>query len=130
MILKKDAMMFKFSIKSSELNTGLHEGDNWCYVDVCYDQANVNFNLDGYLLSREEVIHLKNKLEMFLANKIKRERISFIKNYFIFYLDGSSLKKKKLIIKFVHVNSNNDNYFLTLFEDDIVSFLNELSNYQ
>ena len=130
MILKNNLTKFDLSVKSSQSNLGLSDGDYWCFVHIFFDNSDAHFDLSGEILAKSELNELLFKLKEFLHKRVVRERISFIKNYFLFYLDASKKNMKKLVIKFIHIDEKKANYFLTFYDDEIVSFVQLLESYQ
>ena len=131
MILKNDLKNFDFSIKDSQSNVGLREGDSWCLVHVFFQSNEGDFDFLKNALSKGEIRDLLIVLNDFLnCQTYFRKRISFIKNYFVFYLENGYKNNKVLKIKFVNVDGNRNNYFLTLYLDDIKKIIHVLESFQ
>ena len=125
MILKDKDTEFKFAAYDSNRVDGLSSGDYWCQVVLTLHNADVNFALDYYMLSKNELFYLKDKLIQLIHGNInQRERVSFIKNFLIIYLDGA---KKEMKLKLVHINYKKINYVIKFSCDEVEKFIEILN---
>lgn len=125
MILKDRDTEFKFVVYDSNRVEGLGSDDYWCQIVLTLHNTDVNFVLDYYMLSRNELIYLKEKLIQLIQGDIdKRERVSFIKNFLVIYLDGA---KKEMKIKLVHINYKKINYVIYFSCDEVKKFIEMLN---
>ena len=77
MILKDRDTEFNFVVYDSNRVEGLGSDDYWCQIVLTLHNTDVNFVLDYYMLSRNELIYLKEKLIQLIHGDIdKRERVS------------------------------------------------------
>ena len=129
MILKKGKIQLDFNVTGSQSRDGLSGGDYWCNVQfkVKGNQIDLDSSID--MISKQEFLGLIEKLRLFMEDDfIQKGRISFIKNYFVIYLEASLRIGKRMQIKLVHINSNNDNYLLSFRDEEILEFLHLLEN--
>ena len=120
MILKNESLQFKLDGYPSGSNIGLEKGDVWIKLKISVKDANKVFKFEEDALSKSELEYLVKKLKEFMNTKsIKKERISFIKNYIVFYFETKKRNKKNVKMKFVHINNTSTNY-MVLFEDEEV----------
>lgn len=125
MILKDRDTEFNFVVYDSNRVEGLGSDDYWCQIVLTLHNTDVNFMLDYYMLSRNELIYLKEKLIQLIQGDIdKRERVSFIKNFLVIYLDGV---KKEMKIKLVHINYKKINYVIYFSCDEVKKFIEMLN---
>ena len=129
MILKKGKIQLDFNVTGSQSRDGLSCSDYWCNVQfkVKGNQIDLDSSID--MISKQEFLGLIEKLRLFMEDDfIQKGRISFIKNYFVIYLEASLRIGKRMQIKLVHINPNNDNYLLSFRDEEILEFLHLLEN--
>ena len=131
MILKNESTQLVIDVKKSQSNDGLCSGDYWCCVDILVKNSNIDLKTSKELLSKLELDDLIIKMKRFLENDFTQKmRISFIKNYFVIYLESNSKGRKSMRIKLIHIDSDQNNYVLFFDDNEIKEFLHLLENFQ
>ena len=129
MILKKGKVQLDFSITNSQSHVGLSDDDYWCTVQFKVKNSQIDLMSSIDMISKNEFLGLIQKLKLFMQDDfIQKGRITFIKNYFIVYLEASLRIGRRMQIKLVHVNSDNDNFLLSFRQEEILEFLHLLEN--
>ena len=124
MILKKDSTKFDLSVRDSNSTMGLREGDHWCIFDISISNQNFHLDISKEILSKNELADLLQELRDFLdGNDILKKRVSFIKNYFLIYLETGRKGVKRMKVKLVHVGDKHTNYVLLFDHDEILEVM-------
>ena len=126
MILKDKSTKIKIKINNTTNNIGLDKNDTWQDIRILIQNKELNLNTKKELITKKELEYTIKKINTFIENsKPKKERISFIKNYFVIYLE--TIKKQKQIkIKIINLNNTKKNYLILLNKDEIKELINNI----
>ena len=126
MILKDKSTKIKIKINNTTNNIGLDKNDTWQDIRILIQNKELNLNTKKELITKKELEYTIKKINTFIQNSnSKKERISFIKNYFVIYLE--TIKKQKQIkIKIINLNNTKKNYLILLNKDEIKELINNI----
>ena len=126
MILKDKSTKIKIKINNTTNNIGLDKNDTWQDIRILIQNKELNINTKKELITKKELEYTIKKINTFIQNSnSKKERISFIKNYFVIYLE--TIKKQKQIkIKIINLNNTKKNYLILLNKDEIKELINNI----
>ena len=126
MIVVYKNTQIKLDIKVTDNNFGIKDEDKWCLVNLLTSNKEFSYNINDEILTLNEIKNTISILEDFICNKIKNNRITYIKNYLKIKL--ITLKKiKSLELTLVEPkNIGNNTYKIILNEEEIKILLEEL----
>ena len=126
MILKDKSTKIKIKINNTTNNIGLDKNDTWQDIRILIQNKELNLNTKKELITKKELEYTIKKINTFIQNSnSKKERISFIKNYFVIYLE--TIKKQKQIkIKIINLNNTKKNYLILLNKEEIKELINNI----
>ena len=127
MILKNDLTQFEFSVSKTDFKSGLSDGDYWLCVDVLVKNKDIFFKKHECMVSFCELNELVETIRSFLlSSDTKRKRISFIKNYFIVYLESKKKNSFQLCFKFIRFNHQHENCFVVMNREETQLFIDKM----
>ena len=130
MILKNDSINFQLKIFKTDSNIGLREGDFWLNIQITLQGSNFQYEFSQNALSHNELNYFIEALDdLVSSNDAISNRISFIKNYFVFYLKSLKNGKKFLKIKFINVDDEHNNIVIKFEDDEIQKLADEIMKY-
>ena len=130
MILKNDSINFQLKIFKTDSNIGLREGDFWLNIHITLERSNFQYEFSQNALSHNELNYFIEALDdLVSSNDAISNRISFIKNYFVFYLKSLKNGKKFLKIKFINVDDEHNNIVIKFEDDEIQKLADEIMKY-
>ena len=127
MILKNQSTQLELQLQNTQSSVGLREGDRWCLVTLKVKNKTIEYSMEKEAISKSELEDLLVQLNDFIhSNFTQKRRISFIKNYFIVYLENKARGKKVMKLKIIHVNNSEQSYLLEFDQFEILEFINLL----
>lgn len=130
MKIKFNETVLQFDVTITDNNVGLKEGDNWCNIKFLIDNKNCHYESEGLFLTRDELVRSsKDVFKFYDSEKPKRQKLTFIKNYFWLILEEID-NHKQMYIYLNDVVSIDDmivhTYTVTLTDDEIIEFVNRV----
>lgn len=125
MKLKFKNTQINYVVKKTKEKEGLASNDFWLMVDFNVENDEFSYHSCRESLSLGEIIEACTVIRKLYDEPVAvREKITFIKNYFIIYINNTP-KKKSMVLELVNLDDSKHNSYKVYFEqEEILEFVN------
>ena len=125
MKLKFKNTNINYAVKKTTNKERLASNDSWLMVDFNVDNEEFSYNNCRESLSLGKIIEACTVIRKLYDELVAvKKKITFIKNYFIIYINNTS-EKKKMVLELVNLDDSKHNSYKVYFEqEEILEFVN------
>lgn len=125
MKLKFKNTNINYTVKKTTNKEGLASNDSWLMVDFNVNNEEFSYHNCRESLSLGEIIEACTVIHKLYDEPVAvKKKITFIKNYFIIYINNTP-EKKKMVLELVNLDDNKHNNYKVYFEqEEILEFVN------
>lgn len=125
MKLKFKNTNINYAVKKTTNKERLASNDSWLMVDFNVDNEEFSYNNCRESLSLGKIIEACTVIRKLYDELVAvKKKITFIKNYFIIYINNTS-EKKKMVLELVNLDDSKHNSYKGYFEqEEILEFVN------